>query len=207
VFGGAQSLHTNSYDEALGLPTEESVTIALRTQQIIAEETGVTKTVDPLGGSYYLETLTDEIEAKALEELGRVEKLGGALEAIKMGYIQREIQKSAYQYQKAIDEKEKIIIGVNKHVSDLITPIGIQKISEKSVKNQLDQITAFRKSRNKLNFEIVISKLQEEASKEPMERKNLIPFVIDAVKAGATTGEISDSMRLAYGEYHPRQIV
>ncbi|MHB8567783.1 MAG: acyl-CoA mutase large subunit family protein, partial [Nitrososphaerales archaeon] len=129
VLGGAQSLHTNSYDEALGLPTEKAVTMALRTQQIIAEESGVTRTVDPLGGSYYLERLTDEMEARALEELERVERIGGALAAIKNGYIRNEIQKSAYKFQKEIDGGRRIVVGVNKYSSPQPKGQVVQRIS------------------------------------------------------------------------------
>ena len=137
VLGGAQSLHTNSFDEALGLPSEESVTIALRTQQIIAEESGVIETADPIGGSYYLECLTNEIEARAIEELDKVQKLGGALEAIKSGYIQKEIQRSAYEFQKKVDEGERVIVGVNRFVSSEREPIKVLQISKKFVERQL----------------------------------------------------------------------
>ena len=203
VLGGAQSLHTNSFDEALGLPTEESVTIALRTQQIIAEETGVIRTADPFGGSHYLESLTNEIETRALEELDRVQKMGGALEAIKNGYVQREIQKSAYEYQKLVDERQKIIVGVNKYASSSGPSIKIQKIPEKSVSEQIKHIQKFRSLRNKHDFEKAISRLREEAAKSLGERSNLVPLIIDAVRARATTGEISDALRAAYGEYRP----
>jgi methylmalonyl-CoA mutase, N-terminal domain len=202
VLGGAQSLHTNSYDEALGLPTQESVTIALRTQEIIADESGVTRTADPLGGSYYMESLTDEIEARSLEELDRVERMGGALEAIKAGYIQREIQKSAYEYQKQVDQKRKIIVGVNKYVSESQSSVLIQKISEKSVARQLQDLESFKMRRNKVDFERAISKLEDEASKEISQRTNLVPLVINSVRSRATTGEISKALGVAFGEYH-----
>jgi methylmalonyl-CoA mutase, N-terminal domain len=208
VLGGAQSLHTNSYDEALGLPSETSATIALRTQQIIAEETGVTETADPLGGSFYLETLTDEIEARATEELERIEKMGGALSAIKSGYIQKEIQKSAYEFQKAVDEKSRFIVGVNVFEDEERQSTEILRISKKSVDRQLRHLRAFRKKRDKVACEKAISLLGEKASnKKPDREVNLIPFIVDATKAGATTGEISDALRSAYGEYHPRTLM
>ena len=132
VLGGAQSLHTNSYDEALGLPTEDAVTIALRTQQIIAEESNIRSTIDPVGGSYYLENLSDEIESRATEELERVLRLGGALDAIKSGYIQNEIQKSAYAFQKEVDSNQKVIVGVNKYAGPetAFQPHRVSKASE-----------------------------------------------------------------------------
>jgi len=207
ILGGAQSLHTNSFDEALGLPSEESVIIALRTQQIIAEESGVIQTADPIGGSYYIESLTNEIEARATEELDRVQKLGGALEAIKSGYIQKEIQRSAYEFQKAVDESEKVIVGVNRFESSERESNKVLQISRKSVERQLRHLKKFRMSRNKLDFEKAISALEKEVSKDRGSRKNLIPLIIEATKMGATTGEISDTLRSAYGEYHPRTLV
>jgi len=207
VLGGAQSLHTNSYDEALGLPSEESVTIALRTQQIIAEESGVVQTADPLGGSYYLETLTNEIEARVVEELDRVQKLGGALEAIKSGYIQKEIQRSAYEYQREVDEGERVIVGVNRFESSEKEPMKVSQISKKSVERQLRQIKNYKRSRNRNRLEKAISALETEASKDRENRKNLVPLIIEAVRIGATTGEISDSLRSSYGEYHPRNVL
>ena len=208
VLGGAQSLHTNSFDEALGLPSEESATIALRTQQIIAEESGVIDAADPLGGSFYLESLTDEIESRAMEELDRIEKLGGALEAIKMGYIQKEIQKSAYEYQREVDEKTKIVVGVNMFESGKKEALKILRISKKSVDQQLRQLDNFRKKRDRSSYEKAISELQEQASRKSRDNENnLVPFIIKAAKSGATTGEISDSLRAAFGEYHPKIIV
>jgi methylmalonyl-CoA mutase, N-terminal domain len=205
VLGGAQSLHTNSKDEALGLPSEEAVTLALRTQQIIAEESGVTKTVDPAGGSYYLETLTDELEARALEEFERVQKMGGSLEAIKSGYIQSEIQKSAYEFQKQVDEGSKIVVGVNKFQENAssanIQPLSISK---QSVREQLSSLKKFRRARDKKKLEASLDRLKTQASKAASERENLMPLIIEATKRRATTGEISSALREAFGEYHPR---
>ena len=208
VLGGAQSLHTNSYDEALGLPSEEAVTIALRTQQIIAKETGVIETVDPLGGSFYLEALTDELETRAMEELEKVERIGGALEAIKQGYIQREIQQSAYEYQKALDEKSKFVVGVNVFENEEKRKLKLLKIPEKSVRQQLAKLKRFREQRDPVACEKAISVLEELAAKRGRDdRENLVPLIIQATKAGATTGEISNALRDSYGEYHPHTIV
>ena len=205
VLGGAQSLHTNSKDEALGLPTEDAVTLALRTQQIIAEETGVTKTVDPAGGSYYLETLTNELEARALEEFERVQKMGGSLEAIKSGYIQSEIQKSAYDFQKQVDAGRKVIVSVNKYKEDTgMTKVKLLSISKASVREQISSLKKFRRSRDQKKAECWLDRLKTEASKTQAERQNLMPFIIEATKQHATVGEISRALREAYGEYHPR---
>lgn len=207
VLGGAQSLHTNSKDEALGLPTEEAVKIALRTQQIIAEETGVPKTVDPVGGSYYVERLTDEIESKAFEEMKKIEGFGGALTAIKSGYIQNEIQKSAYAFQKSVDSGESTVVGVNKFNQANEQGIRALTISKRSVDRQLRSLRTFKAKRKKATLERVLNRLEAEASKDISERKNLMHFILEAVKERATTGEISGALRSAFGEYHPRQSI
>ncbi len=207
VLGGTQSLHTNSKDEALGLPTEEAVAVALRTQQIIAEETGVTKTIDPVGGSYYLEKLTDEIESRVLEELEKVEKIGGALAAIKTGYIQGEIQKSAYTFQRQVDSGNQIIVGVNKYAERHGGKIRTLMISEKSVREQVKSLRDFRSRRKKTLVEKSLAKLEEEATKNVFERKNLVYLILEAARSRATTGEISSALRSAYGEYHPSQLI
>ncbi|HZW55615.1 MAG TPA: methylmalonyl-CoA mutase family protein [Nitrososphaerales archaeon] len=216
VLGGAQSLHTNSYDEALGLPTEEAVSIALRTQQIIAEESGVTKTVDPLGGSYYLEALTDEIEARVTEELARVDRLGGALAAIKANYFQNEIQKSAYAFQKEVDSGERTIVGVNRFSErrdrESSPSFRKQRISEASVKAQIRSLKRFRAERDSTKSEASLSRLEEAADKlkgaagrkSQGKDNNLMYLILDAVRAKATTGEIGDALRMAYGDYHAR---
>jgi methylmalonyl-CoA mutase N-terminal domain/subunit len=209
VLGGAQSLHTNSKDEALGLPTEDAVMLALRTQQIIAEESGVTKTADPAGGSYYLEHLTNELEARALEEFEKVQKIGGSLAAIKTGYIQSEIQKSAYEFQKQVDEGRKVVVGVNKYTDNeqnnqaMSSKIKILTISQSSVRDQLAGLTKFRRARDKKKVEDSLNRLELEASKTLDARNNLMPLIIEATKQHATTGEISGALRRAYGEYRP----
>lgn len=198
VLGGMQSLHTNSYDEALGLPTEKAVTIALRTQQIIAEESGIVKTADPVGGAYYIEKLTDEIEARVLEELNRVDKLGGSLAAIKVGYIQNEIQNSAYKFQKEIDEGKRTIVGVNRYTTSEKGSMSPQRVSESSVKRQVNSLKKYRASRNKKMLESLLGSLSESSQSE---ETNLMDSIIAAVKSGATTGEISDTLRESFGEY------
>lgn len=204
VLGGVQSLHTNSYDEALGLPTEEAATIALRTQQIIAEESGVTKTVDPAGGSHYLEALTDEIESRVWKELDKISKLGGALSAIKAGYIQKEIQRSAYEFQKSVDSLERSIVGVNKYSSDSNSKMAVHSVSRESAIKQISHLEKFKKERNKSEVERSLSKLEKEAMRDPFDRTNLMAPIIECVKSGATTGEISDTLRKLYGEFHPK---
>jgi methylmalonyl-CoA mutase N-terminal domain/subunit len=204
VLGGAQSIHTNSKDEALGLPTEDAVTLALRTQQIIAEETGVTKTVDPAGGSYYLENLTNELEAKALEEFEKVQRMGGSLAAIKSGYIQNEIQKSAYDFQKQVDAGRKIVVGVNKYREEKAeSRTKVLSISKTSVREQISSLRKFRRSRDLKKVESALDSLRAEASKEAGARENLMPFVINATRNYATTGEISSVLKDAFGDYHP----
>lgn len=209
VLGGAQSLHTNSKDEALGLPTEEAATLALRTQQIIAEESGVTKTVDPAGGSYYLEYLTDELEARAMAEFEKIEKMGGALAAIKSGYIQSEIQKSAYEFQRQIDEVEKTIVGVNKFKeNNRQSKIHTLQIPKESVSEQVRSLRRFRLRRDQKKVDAAILRLGGEARKDQSQRTiNLVPLIIEATKVGATTGEVSNALREAYGEYHPQIII
>ncbi|MFI5420125.1 MAG: methylmalonyl-CoA mutase [Nitrososphaerales archaeon] len=204
VLGGAQSIHTNSYDEALGLPSEESAMIALRTQQTIAEESGVARTSDPLGGSYYLENLTAEIESRVQEELSRIQRMGGALEAIKSGYIQREIQRSAYEFQKSVDAGERVIVGVNRFSLDRKKSVETLQISPRSVPRQKRELKKFRKRRNYLDFQKALSKLENAASKKGDGRQNLVPFILEAVKQRATTEEISDALRGSYGEYHSK---
>ena len=207
VLGGAQSLHTNSKDEALGLPTEEAVTVALRTQQIIAEETGVTRTVDPAGGSYYLERLTDELESRSLEELEKVERMGGALAAIKSGYIQNEIQKSAYVFQKSVDAGNAVIVGVNKYNESKEGRIRSLTISKSSSTHQIRSLRTFRAKRDKRSVEKSLAALEEEAARDVVDRRNLMGPILDAAKSGATTGEISNALRAAYGEYRARQAI
>jgi methylmalonyl-CoA mutase N-terminal domain/subunit len=203
VLGGTQSLHTNSLDEALSLPTEEAVKLALRTQQIIAFESGVTKTADPLGGSYYLENLTVEIEKATLDEIERVDKLGGAVKAIQKGYVQAQIRESAFKQQMEIESGTRKIIGVNIFRDAKRHDITIHKIDPRSVRKQIASVKSFKRRRRKTETERGLRKLKGAL----VGSENLIPTIIEAVKSGATTGEISDGVREAYGEFHPKTIV
>ena len=198
VLGGAQSLHTNSRDEALSLPTEESVRIALRTQQIIANESGVTRTVDPLGGSYYLEELTSMLEKEATLLLDEVEALGGALMAIESGFVHREIQESAYAFQKKLDEGKTIIVGVNRFTEGGETTPRIHRIDPASEKTQVERLRQFRQFRDKSKAMTMLTQLEAAARKG---KTNMIPHILAAVRAECTLGEISDSLRNVYGEY------
>jgi methylmalonyl-CoA mutase N-terminal domain/subunit len=204
VLGGTQSLHTNSKDEALALPTQKSVEIALRTQQIIAYESGVADTVDPLGGSYYIEWLTDEIERRAEAYIARIDELGGALRAVEEGYIQREIQDAAYRTQRAIEKGEQIVVGVNRFQTDERPEGELLRVDERV---RLDQIEALKKLRAERDNEAVRSVLAriEHAARDPS--ASLMPLFIEAVEAYATLGEICDALRGVFGEYTPENWV
>ncbi len=197
VLGGAQSLHTNAKDEALALPTEESVRLALRTQQIIAFESGVVDTVDPLGGSYFIESLTDEIETRVREYLDKIQALGGAVKAIEAQYYQNEIADSAYKYQKAIDAKEKIIVGVNEFISGETTDSNLLHVDDAVRKEQVERLHAVKKSRNAPDVKQKLAAIRTAAEGN----ENLIPRILAAVEAYATVGEISDTLRSVWGEY------
>jgi methylmalonyl-CoA mutase N-terminal domain/subunit len=196
VLGGCQSLHTNSYDEALGLPTSEAVTIALRTQQIIANESGVADFVDALGGAYAIESLTDRIENEANKYLARIDELGGMVSAIEQGYPQREIQNSAYGYQVEIEKKQRIIVGVNEFVQD--TPkVEVMKIDPKIERDQVERVRAVRARRDATKHAESLRRIEVAAKGED----NLLPLVLEAVKAEATVGEIAGVLREAWGEH------
>ncbi|MBE3579644.1 MAG: methylmalonyl-CoA mutase family protein [Caldanaerobacter subterraneus] len=197
VLGGTQSLHTNSRDEALALPTEDSVRIALRTQQIIAYESGVADVVDPLGGSYYVEYLTDEIEKKAMEYIEKIDKMGGATAAIESGYMQREIQNSAYNYQKEIESKEKIVVGVNMFQIEEEPPKNLLKVDPKVEELQKQKLKKLRKERDNEKVQKVLNDLKKACKGTD----NLMPYILEAVKAYATLGEICGVMREVFGEY------
>jgi methylmalonyl-CoA mutase N-terminal domain/subunit len=203
VLGGTQSLHTNSRDEALALPTEESVRIALRTQQIVAEESGVTNTIDPLAGSYYVESMTDLIEKEAKEYIDKIDSLGGMTEAIDAGFVQAEIQKSAYKYEMEIEEKERIIVGVNKYEVEESEYKDLLKID---MKVQEDQIKFLKKIRAERNNEDVDKKLSS-VIRAAEGTDNLMPFILDAVRAYASIGEICNSMRTVFGEYKEHVVI
>ena len=200
VMGGTQSLHTNSKDEALALPTTESVTIALRTQQIVAYESGLADTVDPLGGSYYVEALTDKIEAEAWEYIKKIDELGGAPEAIAKGYIQKEIQDSAYKWQMDIEKGNRIIVGVNKFQQEEEAPKNLLRVDGSVGKLQADKIAALKARRDNAKVEETLAALKAACADESV---NLMPVILDAVRAYATEGEICGVMREVFGEYQP----
>ena len=197
VLGGTQSLHTNSFDEALALPSEEAVRIALKTQQIIAHESGVANTVDPLGGSYYMEALTVEMEEEALRYIDRIEKMGGVIPAIEKGYFQREIANSAYKYQREIDNKERTIVGVNEYTSEEKQLIPLLRISPDVEKTQLERLNVLKNSRDSKRVQRALDRLRNSADAD----ENLMPIMLEAVKAYATLGEICGVLREVYGEY------
>jgi methylmalonyl-CoA mutase N-terminal domain/subunit len=203
VLGGTQSLHTNSRDEALALPTEDSVRIALRTQQVVAEESGVTNTVDPLAGSYYVESMTDLIEKEANEYIKKIDSMGGIAEAIDTGFIQTEIQKSAYKYEMEIEEQEKIIVGVNKYQIKEHEHKDLLKID---MKVQEEQIKFLKKIRSERNNDKVNKKLQE-LKLASQGNDNLMPYIIEAVRVYASIGEICNTMRDVFGEYKEHVII
>jgi methylmalonyl-CoA mutase, N-terminal domain len=203
VLGGTQSLHTNSRDEALALPTEESVRIALRTQQVVAEESGVTNTVDPLAGSYYVESMTDLIEREAKEYIEKIDALGGMTEAIEAGFVQTEIQKSAYKYEMEIEENERIIVGVNKYQVKEAEHKDLLKINRNV---QEEQIKFLKKIRSERNNDEVNKRLQ--ALKKAAEgNDNLMPYILDAVRVYASIGEICNTMRSVFGEYKEHVVI
>ncbi|MGQ9640501.1 MAG: acyl-CoA mutase large subunit family protein [Candidatus Bathycorpusculaceae bacterium] len=198
VLGGTQSLHTNSFDEALCLPTEESVRVALRTQQIIAYESGVTNTVDPLAGSYYVEALTNEMEEKAMDYIQKIDEMGGAIAAIEKGFFQKEIAESAYRYQREIEEKKRIITGLNEYtVEEEECPIKLLRVDPRVEKEQIERLQKLKRERDNRKVKAALEKLHYAAEKE----ENLMPTIIEAVKAYVTLGEITEVLRKVYGEY------
>jgi methylmalonyl-CoA mutase N-terminal domain/subunit len=197
VLGGCQSLHTNSLDEALALPTEDSALIALRTQQIIAHETGVANTIDPVAGSYAIESLTSTIEAAASAYLEKIDALGGMLEAIENGYVQKEIQKSAFEYQRAVEIKEQIVVGVNQFQAENERPIPTLRIDPVMERDQLARLSALRSKRDASATDRALAGLRRRAGSD----ENLLPAILAAVESYATVGEISDVLRGVFGEY------
>ena len=203
VLGGTQSLHTNSFDEALALPTEQSARIALRTQQIIAYESGAPQTIDPLAGSYYIESLTDQIEAGARSYLGKIDAMGGTLKAIERGYIQAEIQNAAYEYQQAVDQLESVVVGVNAFGIDEEKEIPLQRIDESLERKQVERLQALRVKRDQARWKAAIQQVEDTARVTG----NLMPAIVEAVEANGTVGEISDAMRRVYGEYQETVVI
>ncbi len=198
VLGGTQSLHTNSYDEAWALPSEKAATVALRTQQIIAEETGVADVIDPLAGSYYVEWLTDGMEERAFQNLDKIEKAGGLLNAIKTGFIQREIAETAYRYQQEMENGERIIVGVNKYKTNEKMPIDTLKINQEAQRRQVDRIKRVRETRNKTQVQRSLEELRKAFEDE---KANSMYPMIKAVRAYSTLGEIMDVGRKVFGDY------
>jgi methylmalonyl-CoA mutase, N-terminal domain len=205
VLGGTQSLHTNSYDEALALPTEASARIALRTQQVIAFESGAPLTVDPLAGSYYVESLTSEIEKRALDYLEKIEAMGGMLKAIERGYVQQEIQNAAYEYQQAVDRQEAVVVGVNRFQmqGEEEKAVPIQRIDPALEPKQIERLRALRAKRNAETWQAAIRAVEDTARSGD----NLMPRILAAVEANATVGEIADAMRKVYGEYKEAVVI
>ncbi|MEN6620027.1 MAG: methylmalonyl-CoA mutase family protein [Smithella sp.] len=201
ALGGCQSLHTNSYDEALCLPTQQAVTVALRTQQIVAEESGVTDTIDPLAGSYFMEAMTNKIEEQILEYINKVDEMGGTLAAIEKGFIQKEIQQSAYNFQEEIESGQRTYVGINKYTMEDSPLENLLKIDMKVGENEAGKLREMRAHRDDAKLNMALKKLREVS----LGNKNVMPAVIEAVKANATIGEICNIWREVYGEYKPQQ--
>ncbi|UCE29133.1 MAG: methylmalonyl-CoA mutase family protein [Candidatus Bathyarchaeota archaeon] len=198
VLGGTQSLHTNSFDEALALPSEDAVRVALRTQQIIAHESGVTDTIDPFAGSYCIETLTDEMEERAIKYIDKIDSLGGVISGIEKGFFQKEIADSAYKYQKNVENKERTLVGINEYtVKKDWVPIKLLRIKHQAEKEQIDALQKLKKKRNDKKVKQVLSRLHKAAEHD----ENLMPTIVQAVKSYATLGEICDVLRNVFGEY------
>jgi methylmalonyl-CoA mutase N-terminal domain/subunit len=203
VLGGCQSLHTNSMDEALALPTEESALIALRTQQIIANETGVTNTIDPIAGSYAIEALTNEVESRASEYLTKIDAMGGMIKAIEAGFVQTEIQRAAYEFQRSVENKEQIVVGVNDYVASEEHHIPTLRIDPSIERSQVERLHALRGMRDASQTQAALAELERRAKGN----ENLLPTILAAVESYATVGEISDAMRHVYGEYQESVVI
>ncbi|MDF2433288.1 MAG: methylmalonyl-CoA mutase, N-terminal domain [Mucilaginibacter sp.] len=197
VLGGTQSLHTNGYDEAISLPTEAAAKIALRTQQILAFESGVTDTVDPLAGSYFIEALTDELEKAANEYIDKIDAMGGSVKAIEQDYIQQEIARSAYTYQTEIENGERVLVGVNRFTEPEEIPVNVFRVDDSIRKKQTEKITALKNTRDADAVQTCLARLIDAANG----KQNLMPFILNAVESYATLGEISDALRAVFGEH------
>jgi methylmalonyl-CoA mutase, N-terminal domain len=203
VLGGCQSLHTNSLDEALALPTEDAALIALRTQQIIAHETGVANTIDPVAGSYAIEHLTNQIESGATAYIEKIDAMGGMLRAIESGFVQGEIQKAAYEFQRAVEKKEQVVVGVNEFVADEERAIPTLRIDPQIEREQVERVRALRAKRDVTKTKTALEELGRRASTQ----ENLLPAILTAVEAYATVGEISDTLRRVFGEYQESVVI
>jgi methylmalonyl-CoA mutase, N-terminal domain len=203
VLGGCQSLHANALDEALALPTEDAALLALRTQQIIAQETGVANTIDPVAGSYAIEELTDEIEAGARDYIAKIDTMGGVLRAIETGYVQQEIQRSAYEYQRAVESGEQVVVGVNRFQTEEERPIPTLRIDPEIERTQVARVKALRGQRDPVKARAALAEIERRARSS----ENLMPAILAAVEAYATVGEISDTLRRAFGEYQESVVI
>ncbi len=203
VLGGTQSLHTNSFDEAYALPSEQAVTVALRTQQIIAHESDVIETADPLAGSYYIESLTNEIEERAQKYIEHIDGMGGAVAAIEKGFMQREITESAYRFQKEVENKKRIVVGVNDFLSEEKVPMKLLQIDPTIEKRLVEQLKLVKQRRNETKTQEALQKLRGATEQENV---NLMPFILEAAKEYATLGEICGTLRQVFGEYKPPSI-
>lgn len=203
VLGGTQSLHTNSYDEALALPTEQAARIALRTQQILAYESGAPNTVDPVAGSYYIETLTNEMEIRAVAYVEKIDALGGMLKAIERGFVQQEIQNAAYEYQQRVEKEEAIVVGVNRFALKEEKPVPIQRVDEELELKQVERLRALRSRRDPGKWKSSLEQIEAAAHSGA----NLMPHILNAVESYATVGEISDTLRRVFGEYKEAVVV
>jgi methylmalonyl-CoA mutase N-terminal domain/subunit len=197
VLGGTQSLHTNGFDEALGLPTQQAASIALRTQQLVAFESGIADTADPLAGSYFVENLTNEMESAALELIQKMDEMGGSVSAIENGFMQNKIAESAYAYQKDIEANRKIIVGVNQFQSEETSQIPIFKVDESIRQEQIDKLTILKNKRDATKVAACLAAIKEAA----LGTTNLMPPVVEAVENYCTLGEIADTLRTVYGEF------
>jgi methylmalonyl-CoA mutase N-terminal domain/subunit len=197
VLGGTQSLHTNSFDEALALPTENAVRLALRTQQVIAHEIGAVNTIDPLGGSYYLEQLTNELERQAYEYFERIEELGGVVPAIEENFFQREIAEASYRYQSEVEAKQRVIVGVNRYVLDEEVPVEILRIDPALEAKQIESVQAVRARRDSAAVEQALARLKADAEGNT----NLMPAIMDAARLYVTMGEMCDALRDVWGTW------
>jgi methylmalonyl-CoA mutase, N-terminal domain len=198
VLGGTQSLHTNSYDEALALPSEEAVRVALRTQQVIAHESGAANTIDPLGGSYFVEALTDEMERQAYEYFAKIDELGGMVEAVKRNFPQREIADAAFRYQQEVDSGERVVVGVNRYVAEREPPLEILRIDPALERKQIDRLQSVRARRDAAGVDASLQALKEAAASEG---RNLIPSLLDCARAHASEGEIIEALQEVFGTY------
>ena len=203
VLGGTNSLHTNSLDEALSLPTAEAATLALRTQQVIAYESGVTGSVDPLGGSFFVETLTENLRREALASFAEIDRMGGMVAAIERGYPQRVVAESSYRFQQAVERGEQVIVGVNGFVQDAEPPIATLYIDESASAAQMARLDQVRTTRDRVRLDRALDRLSRAASTP----ENLMPLLLDAVRAYATVGEMCDALRRVWGEYEETPII